>query len=123
MPTMHDPAHPGESLRDVMLAEGWTVTVTAEKHGLHTADLLAAAQRSHRRLAGDGAGVGAYRVEQRSVLDTLGFEQFRQYSLTLENPSLLIVSDMVRFRIRTNWTPPPARNSPARPTAPTPERR
>ena len=33
MPTMHDPAHPGESLRDVMLAEGWTVTVTAEKLG------------------------------------------------------------------------------------------
>ena len=32
------------------------------------------------------------------------FEQFRQYSLALENPPLLIVSDMVRFRIRTNWT-------------------
>ena len=28
----------------------------------------------------------------------------RQYSLALENPPLLIVSDMVRFRIRTNWT-------------------
>ena len=25
-------------------------------------------------------------------------------SLALENPPLLIVSDMVRFRIRTNWT-------------------
>ena len=24
--------------------------------------------------------------------------------LALENPPLLIVSDMVRFRIRTNWT-------------------
>ena len=32
------------------------------------------------------------------------FEQLRQYSLALENPPLLIVSDMVRFRIRTNWT-------------------
>ena len=28
----------------------------------------------------------------------------RQYALTLENPLLLIVSDMVRFRIRANWT-------------------
>ena len=37
--------------------------------GMHTADFLAAAQRSHRHLAGDGPGVGAYRVEQRGVLD------------------------------------------------------
>ena len=32
------------------------------------------------------------------------FDQPRQYALALENPPLLIVSDMVRFRIRTNWT-------------------
>ena len=32
------------------------------------------------------------------------FIQLRQYALALENPPLLIVSDMVRFRIRTNWT-------------------
>ena len=32
------------------------------------------------------------------------FRQLRQYALALENPPLLIVSDMVRFRIRTNWT-------------------
>ena len=32
------------------------------------------------------------------------FGQLRQYALALENPPLLIVSDMVRFRIRTNWT-------------------
>ena len=32
------------------------------------------------------------------------FNQLRQYVLALENPPLLIVSDMVRFRIRTNWT-------------------
>ena len=32
------------------------------------------------------------------------FDQLRQYALALENPPLLIVSDMVRFRIRTNWT-------------------
>ena len=32
------------------------------------------------------------------------FKQLRQYALALENPPLLIVSDMARFRIRTNWT-------------------
>ena len=32
------------------------------------------------------------------------FTQLRQYALALENPPLLIVSDMRRFRIRTNWT-------------------
>ena len=32
------------------------------------------------------------------------FAQLRQYTLALENPPLLIVSDMARFRIRTNWT-------------------
>ena len=32
------------------------------------------------------------------------FGQLRQYALALENPPLLIVSDMARFRIRTNWT-------------------
>ena len=32
------------------------------------------------------------------------FGQLRQYALALENPPLLIVSDMRRFRVRTNWT-------------------
>ena len=32
------------------------------------------------------------------------FGQLRQYALALENPPLLIVSDMERFRLRTNWT-------------------
>ena len=32
------------------------------------------------------------------------FNQLRQYSLALENPPLLIVSDLQRFRVRTNWT-------------------
>ena len=36
-------------------------------------------------------------------LDT-AFSQLRQYALALENPPLLIVSDMARFCIRTNWT-------------------
>ncbi len=32
------------------------------------------------------------------------FDQLRQYALALENPPLLIVSDMLQFRFRTNWT-------------------
>ena len=40
---------------------------------------------------------------KRKDLDA-AFGQLRQYALALENPPLLIVSDMVRFRIRTNWT-------------------
>ena len=39
----------------------------------------------------------------RANLDA-AFNQLRQYALALENPPLLIVSDLVRFRIRTNWT-------------------
>ena len=40
---------------------------------------------------------------KRKDLDA-AFNQLRQYALALENPPLLIVSDMVRFRIHTNWT-------------------
>ncbi len=40
---------------------------------------------------------------KRKDLDT-AFNQLRQYTLALENPPLLVVSDMARFRIRTNWT-------------------
>ena len=32
------------------------------------------------------------------------FDQLRRYALALENPPLLIVSNLARFRIRTNWT-------------------
>ena len=39
----------------------------------------------------------------RADLDA-AFGQLRQYALALENPPLLIVSNMLRFRIRTNWT-------------------
>ncbi len=34
----------------------------------------------------------------------VAFDQLRQYALALENPPILIVSDMHRFLIRTNWT-------------------
>ena len=40
---------------------------------------------------------------KRADLDA-AFGQLRLYALALENPPLLIVSDMQRFRIRTNWT-------------------
>ena len=40
---------------------------------------------------------------QRKNLDA-AFEQLREYALALENPPLLIVSDMKQFRIYTNWT-------------------
>ncbi len=40
---------------------------------------------------------------KRADLDA-AFGQLRLYALALENPPLLIVSDMLRFRLRTNWT-------------------
>ena len=40
---------------------------------------------------------------KKASLDA-AFNQLRQYALALENPPILIVSDMVRFRILTNWT-------------------
>ena len=33
MATMRDPAHPGESLRDALAAEGWTVTEASARLG------------------------------------------------------------------------------------------
>jgi len=46
------------------------------------------------------------RGEYKSPGESLdaAFNQLRQYSLALENPPLLIVCDLRRFRIRTNWT-------------------
>ena len=46
----------------------------------------------------------AWEYKGRRANLAAAFDQLRQYSLALENPPLLIVSDMVRFRIRTNWT-------------------
>ena len=34
----------------------------------------------------------------------MAFRQLRRYALALGNPLLLIVSDIARFRIQTNWT-------------------
>ncbi len=40
---------------------------------------------------------------KRKDLDA-AFAQLQQYAIALENPPLLVVSDMERFRIHTNWT-------------------
>ncbi len=49
-------------------------------------------------------GCFAWEYKGRRADLNAAFEQLRQYALALENPPLLIVSDMARFRIRTNWT-------------------
>ena len=49
-------------------------------------------------------GCFAWEYKGRHANLDAAFNQLRQYALALENPPLLIVSDMVRFRIRTNWT-------------------
>ena len=46
----------------------------------------------------------AWEYKGRQANLDAAFNQLRQYALALENPPLLIVSDMARFRIRTNWT-------------------
>ena len=45
---------------------------------------------------------GSTRASEPTAAPHLG--QLRLYALALENPPLLIVSDMLRLRIRTNWT-------------------
>ena len=49
-------------------------------------------------------GCFAWEYKGRRADLNAAFDQLRQYALALENPPLLIVSDMARFRIRTNWT-------------------
>ena len=46
----------------------------------------------------------AWEYKGRHANLNAAFNQLRQYTLALENPPLLIVSDMERLRIRTNWT-------------------
>lgn len=49
---------------------------------------------------------GCFAWEYKGKKKDLGkaFDQLLQYSIALENPPLLIVSDMARFRVHTNWT-------------------
>ena len=49
-------------------------------------------------------GCFAWEYKRKHANLDAAFNQLRQYALALENPPLLIVSDMARFRIRTNWT-------------------
>ena len=68
-------------------------------------------ERGARRDAGGGGWADVWKRHcfaweykgKHANLDA-AFIQLRQYALALENPPLLIVSDMARFRIRTNWT-------------------
>ena len=46
----------------------------------------------------------AWEYKSRHANLDAAFRQLRRYTLALENPPLLIVSDMLRFRIYTNWT-------------------
>ena len=46
----------------------------------------------------------AWEYKSRHANLDAAFQQLRRYALALENPPLLIVSDMLRFRIHTNWT-------------------
>ena len=69
-------------------------------------------ERGARKDSGGGGGWadvwkrGCFAWEYKSQGKDLdaAFQQLRQYALALENPPLLIVSDMRRFRIHTNWT-------------------
>ena len=68
MTTMFNPAHPGESLRNALAAEGWTVAEAVEKLGCTR-------QTFSRLLNGRTgisptirAGIGTHRLEQRRVL-------------------------------------------------------
>ena len=49
-------------------------------------------------------GCFAWEYKTKGLDLVAAFDQLRRYALALDNPPLLIVSDMERFRIRTNWT-------------------
>ena len=59
-------------------------------------------QRLGRTCGGGTASPGSTRGPHKNL--DAAFNQLRQYALALENPPLLVVSDMTRFRIHTNWT-------------------
>ena len=75
-----------------------------------TGDWYCFERGARKDVGGDGwADVwkrGCFAWEYKGQRANLGaaFNQLRQYALALENPPLLIVSDMARFRIHTNWT-------------------
>ena len=71
---------------------------TASSAGLARTPAATAGPTSGSAITSPGSTKG-----KRADLDA-AFGQLRLYALALENPPLLIVSDMLRFRIRTNWT-------------------
>ena len=66
--------------------------------------------RARKDTGGDGwadvwkRGCFAWEYKRKCADLDAAFNQLRQYALALDNPPLLIVSDMARFRIRANWT-------------------
>ena len=68
MTTMYDPVHPGESLRDAMDAEKWTVTEAATKLGCTRQTLSRLLNGRTGIFTSNGAGVRTHRLEQRRVL-------------------------------------------------------
>ena len=68
-------------------------------------------ERGARKETGDSGRADVWKLHHFALeykgkhkdLDA-ALDQLRKYALALENPPLLIVSDMVRFRIHTNWT-------------------
>ena len=65
--------------------------------------------RAQKNSGGDGwsdvwnRGCFAWEYKCRRADLHAAFNQLRQYALALENPPLLIVSDMAQLRIRTSW--------------------
>ena len=49
-------------------------------------------------------GIFAWEYKSKGKDLDQAFKQLREYTLALDSPPILIVSDMVRFRIHTNWT-------------------
>ena len=96
---MHTRGHRTTTFRVaiVRISGAWTVTTTAALRTVSKVDDLCHLLDEPTPADADPSG-------ETYCFERGAFDQLRQYSLALENPPLLIVSDMVRFRIRTNWT-------------------
>ena len=65
---MYDPAHPGEIIREAIVAEGWTVGDAAARLGVTRKHAVAGAERQGRRVASARDCSGAPRLERRRPL-------------------------------------------------------
>ena len=96
------------------MSTSWTCVAFSANRRLRRSIRPATATVSRRGARKDGGGKGwadvwkrhhfAWEYKGRHANLDRAFAQLRQYALALENPPLLVVSDMVRFRIHTNWT-------------------